>query len=161
MHPAKIFFGVLSLVGGLAILSWLMTLSLAPQEEMPAEVDIARPRAPSEARTIKNPLPASEESIARGKAIYHEKGACVVCHGEQGRGDGPAGAMTQPSPRDFTLPTFHSMRTDGELFWVLNHGIPGTGMISFVPRFISEGEAWSVIRYLRTFNTPTHESVVP
>jgi len=150
MHPARIFIGVLGLIGLVALLSHLATLALAPEEEMPREIDLTRPRAPAESRAIRNPVAASEASVAAGRAIYHEKGTCGVCHGETGRGDGPAGEMTRPRPRDFTDPMFHALRSDGELFWTLKHGIPGTGMISFVPRILSEQEAWTVIRYIRT-----------
>jgi len=150
MHPARIFIGVLGLIGIVALASHLSTLALAPEEGVPREIDLARPRAPAASRAIQNPVAASDDSVAAGRAIYHGKGACSACHGETGRGDGPAGEMTRPRPRDFTDPMFHALRNDGELFWTLKHGIPGTGMISFVPRILSESEAWTVIRYIRT-----------
>ncbi len=153
MHPARIFLTVMLLIGGFAFFSWLMTQALAPEETMPRTVDLARPRAPAEARRIKNPVPMSDAAIAMGRAIYHGKGTCVVCHGQMGRGDGPAGAMTRPAPRDFTDTSFQAMRADGELFWTLQNGIPGTGMIAFVPRMISEEEAWQVIHYIRSFRS--------
>jgi len=150
MHPARIFIGVLGLIGIVALFSHLATLSLFPAEEAPREIDLARPRAPTESRAIQNPVAVSEDAVAAGRAIYHGKGTCSACHGETGRGDGPAGEMTRPRPRDFTDPMFHALRSDGELFWTLKYGIPGTGMISFVPRILSEQEAWTVIRYIRT-----------
>ncbi len=150
MHPIRIFIGVIGLIGIVALLSHLSTLALAPEEEVPREIDLARPRAPAEARETRNPVAASDDSVALGRAIYYGKGTCNVCHGETGRGDGPAGEMTRPRPRDFTDPMFHALRNDGELFWTLKYGIPGTGMISFVPRILSEQEAWTVIRYIRT-----------
>jgi len=150
MHPARIFIGVLGLIGTVALLSHLATLSLAPEEELPREIDLTRPRAPAESRAIQNPVAASGDSVVAGRTLYHGKGTCSACHGETGRGDGPAGVLTRPRPRDFTDPMFHALRSDGELFWTLKYGIPGTGMISFVPRILSEQEAWTVIRYIRT-----------
>jgi len=150
MHPARIFIGVLGLIGIVALISHLATLSLAPEEDLPREIDLARPRAPVESRVMQNPVAASEDVIAAGRILYAGKGTCSACHGEMGRGDGPAGAMTRPRPRDLTDPMFHALRSDGELFWTLKYGIPGTGMISFVPRILSEQEAWTVIRYIRT-----------
>ncbi|MGH8166368.1 MAG: c-type cytochrome, partial [Woeseiaceae bacterium] len=41
------------------------------------------------AAAIENPVPATEESIARGKGFYEIN--CLVCHGSDGRGDGPVG----------------------------------------------------------------------
>jgi len=161
MHPARIFIGVLGLIGIVALASHLATRALAPEEAVPREIDLARPRAPAESRATQNPVAASEDSVAAGRAIYHGKGTCGVCHGETGRGDGPAGEMTRPRPRDFTDPMFHALRSDGELFWTLKHGIPGTGMISFVPRILSEREAWTVIRYLRTLKVDDPGSRLP
>jgi mono/diheme cytochrome c family protein len=39
-----------------------------------------------------------------GKAIYEEK--CVICHGVNGKGDGPAASALSPPPKDFTSPAF-------------------------------------------------------
>lgn len=141
--------GVILLIGGMAALSHLVTQTVVPDEFRPLSVDLVQ--VPPEARLLQNPLNASEEVIRRGAAIYHSKGTCAECHGVTGRGDGEAGTLAASRPRNFVDRAFHAMRTDGELFWVLKEGIAGSGMLSFVPRLISEEEAWSVIHYLRTF----------
>src|ERR1044072_7722032 len=43
---------------------------------------------PADADKTKNPVPTSEESVAKGKELYLErtKGNCVFCHGETGSG---------------------------------------------------------------------------
>jgi len=46
---------------------------------------------------------------------------------------------------------FHAVRTDGELFWAMKHGVPESGMVSYIPHQISEEEGWQVVAYLRTF----------
>jgi mono/diheme cytochrome c family protein len=120
-----------------------------------AEKDITIPRVPPDqiqaAKAMRNPLPPTPENIVKGKAIYVGKGICFTCHGISGKGDGDAGKVMNPSPRDFTNPEFHELRTDGELFWVIKHGIAGTGMISFNPSMITDEETWQVILYMRTF----------
>ena len=88
-------------------------------------------------------------SAERGKSLY-QKNMCFTCHGTSGRGDGPAGLELNPRPRNFTTPRFHELRTDGELFWVIRNGSPGTRMFSYSPSVITEDEAWKVIHYLRT-----------
>ena len=40
------------------------------------------------------------EAILRGKALYQRHG-CAVCHGREGRGDGPIARNFNPRPRDF------------------------------------------------------------
>lgn len=43
---------------------------------------------------------------AAGKAIYTGKGTCWTCHGQAGKGDGPAGKALNPAPRDFSVGSF-------------------------------------------------------
>ena len=84
------------------------------------EKDPTIPRVPGDqrgaAKAMKNPIPKTPENIAKGKAIYEGKGTCFNCHGLSGKGDGPAGVILNPSPRNFTNPKFHKNRTDGEMF---------------------------------------------
>ena len=103
-----------------------------------------------EARALKSPLPNSQEIVAKGKAIYDGKGGCFNCHGTEGGGNGPAAAKMNPAPRNFRHHGFWRHRTEGELFWVIKHGSPGTAMIGFGP-VLSDEEIWSLIQYERTF----------
>ena len=132
-----------------------LLLLLGPEEPVSGggEKDITIPRAPAEAKLVTNPFPASADIINEGERIYQTKGTCFTCHGTSGRGDGPAGAELNPKPRNFTNPQFHALRTDGELFWVIRNGSPGTRMFSYSPSVVTEEEAWKVIRYLRTIPT--------
>lgn len=94
---------------------------------------------------------APDEIVAEGKKIFEGKGTCVNCHGKKGDGAGPAGKVLTPGPRDFTNCKFHKKRKDGELFWIIKNGSPGTGMVSMVPATITEEEAWKVLAYERSF----------
>src|SRR2546427_4084727 len=88
-------------------------------------------------RRVTNPLPATGEFIAKGKALYFGKGFCAMCHGRDGRGQGrdqDPGFANGILPRDFTDQTWQRVRTDGELLWILKNGSPGTAMPQFVPR---------------------------
>lgn len=113
-----------------------------------------RPRVPedklAEARALTNPLPDSTEVIQTGKTLYEGKGGCVKCHGASGRGDGEASATLSPPPRNFRHHGFWRHRSEGEIFWVIKNGIPGTAMIAFGSQ-LSDEEIWSIIRYERTF----------
>ena len=121
-----------------------------------AEKDIQIPRVPSdqieEVQALLNPFAPTPENIARGKEIYLGKGTCFTCHGNQGKGDGPAGPALEPAPRNFTNPKFHNIRTEGEMFWVIQNGSPGTGMISYSPAIITEEEAWLTILFERSLS---------
>ena len=88
--------------------------------------------------------------MEQGRALYEGKGGCFNCHGKGGMGDGPAAAALNPSPRNFHHRGFWRHRTEGEIFWVIKHGSPGTAMIGFGSQ-LSDEEIWTVIRYLGTF----------
>lgn len=110
-----------------------------------AERDPLAPRVPPDqmaaAKAWKNPYQATPANIAKGKELYQGKGTCFTCHGNEGKGDGPAGAALDPSPRNFHNPKFDQVKTPGEIMWVIKNGIPGTGMIAYAPGSITEDEA--------------------
>ncbi|HLZ33380.1 MAG TPA: c-type cytochrome [Nitrospira sp.] len=119
-----------------------------------AERHMMQPRVPAdklaEARALTSPLPDSPEMVEKGKALYQGKGTCFNCHGNEGMGDGPAAAALDPSPRNFHHHGFWRHRTEGEIFWVIKHGSPGTSMIGFGD-LLSDEEIWAVIQYVRNF----------
>lgn len=126
-----------------------------------ADKAVMRPRVPRDqieaARAVTNPLPASEEMIAKGKALYEGKAFCKVCHGPDGKGLGEdiaPGSLKGPLPRNFTDKKWQAARTDGELFWILQNGSKGTAMAPFIPLILTEEEAWQVLRYVRSFAHP-------
>ena len=138
------------------LLALMMTFStaLGMGVSFAEESDITASRVPADqleaAKALKNPFQPTPENIAKGKEIFLGKGTCFTCHGNEGKGDGPAGAALNPSPRDFTNPEFHKIRNEGEMLWVVKNGSPGTGMISYSPAIISEDEAWLAILYERS-----------
>ncbi len=119
------------------------------------EADVLRPRVPVDqieaARTWANPFPPSDELVEKGKALFRGKAFCVTCHGRDGKGFGDIPGLRGTLPRDFTDKLWQAARTDGELFWILKHGSPGTDMASFVPLILTEEEAWHVLLYVRSF----------
>lgn len=99
--------------------------------------------APARAAKKKNPVAATEASLARGREIWIKE--CASCHGDQGRGDGSAVKDLEVKPDDLNDP--HSVaHTDGDLFWKLTEG--RKPMPSFAENY-SEEDRWNVINYLR------------
>lgn len=132
----------------------LSGMILATTQVYAAEADPTISRVPADqieaAKAMKNPVPATPESIAKGKAVFEGKGTCFTCHGMSGKGDGDAGAALDPSPRNFTNTQWQDLRSDGELFWVIKNGSEGTGMISYNPAMVTDEETWQVINYVRS-----------
>lgn len=93
-----------------------------------------------------NPVPLTEESIARGRAIYET--ACASCHGVEGRGDGPLAATLDPPP--FDLNVHVPLHADGDLFGFIKNGIPGTAMPA-QRDILGDEQMWDLVNFLRTF----------
>ena len=126
-----------------------------------ADPDVLRPRVPAEqieaARSVTSPYPFSSEMIDKGKKLFEGKAFCRACHGADGKGLGKdiePGSLKGPLPRNFTDKAWQAARTDGELFWILKNGSPGTDMASFIPLVLTEEEAWQVLSYVRSFGQP-------
>ena len=89
------------------------------------------------------PVGYTTKAVAAGAALYASN--CRSCHGDDGRGDGPAASSTSARPGD--LAERIRQRKGGDLFWSIAHGVPGTPMPEFGSR-ISETGIWSLIQFL-------------
>jgi mono/diheme cytochrome c family protein len=92
-----------------------------------------------------NPVPIGDRdyAIARGRRIYDTY--CLVCHGPQGKGDGPVAGRMGYVP-DLTM-DMTVQRTDGYIYALLRHGrgvMPRYGDKIRDPR-----ERWNVVTYVR------------
>jgi mono/diheme cytochrome c family protein len=121
-----------------------------------ADAQVLQPRVPSDqidaARSVENPLQPTSELLEKGKALFEGKAFCKACHGADGKGLPKDLELKGLLPRNFTDKKWQAMRTDGELFWILKNGSPGTDMAPFVPLVLTEEEAWQVLLYIRSFN---------
>ena len=94
---------------------------------------------------LQNPFPPTPESLESGSATYAQ--VCESCHGETGRGEGPAGVALDPPPADLVVHV--PLHPEADLFRFIQDGIPGTGMAPLGDR-LSEEEIWHVVNYIRT-----------
>ena len=114
---------------GTAVAAWQVSY-----QAVPATLD-------SVAALATNPTPPSETSLANGRLYYQLN--CAVCHGNEGRGDGPAvkyGMVPMPIVSDIT-----KARSDGYLFAMMRNG--RGGMPSY--NRIEEHDRWDVVNYVR------------
>ena len=94
---------------------------------------------------IRSTVPYNALSIANGLRLYSEH--CALCHGTEGRGDGPAAPGLRPRPSDLTA-KHTADHTAGDIFWWLTHGKANTAMPGFRDR-LSEEERWDLINVVR------------
>jgi len=109
------------------------------------------PKAPSEYYNRVNPLKPTVENILEGKGLFEEKAkplACKHCHGTNGDGKGIMASELTPAPRDFTCARTIDGVADGQLFWIIKNGSPGTGMHSFENE-LDDTQIWQLILYIR------------
>lgn len=155
-------------MGAYLLVAVVSMLGLPGLSAFGADEAILKPRVPvdqlQQVRTWKNPLPATDETIDKGKKLFEGKAFCTTCHGRDGKGLGAdiePGTLKGPLPRNFTDKDWQTARTDGELLWILKNGSKGTAMAPFIPLILTEEEAWQVLLYVRSFGqnktTPASE----
>jgi mono/diheme cytochrome c family protein len=108
-------------------------------------------KAPEDVLAKTSPLPSSASTIRAGKELFlktAQPAACAMCHGEQGDGKGLMGAALVPPPRNFTCGTMMREIPDGQLFWIIKNGSPGTGMMAFGG--LPDEQVWQLIHYIRS-----------
>ena len=107
--------------------------------------------APNGFLKLKNPLTANSKNIVAGESFFHtdaQPTACKICHGSVGNGMGMMAPGLNPPPRNFTCKETMKNISDGQMFWVIKNGSPGTGMVAF--KSLKDEHIWQIILYLRT-----------
>ena len=83
----------------------------------------------------------------QGQALYLQN--CASCHGDLGKGDGPAGAALDPKPRDLTKPAEYKFgHLELAISRTAKYGIDGSGMTPWEGRMTDE-EIWKVVIFVR------------
>jgi high-affinity iron transporter len=90
-----------------------------------------------------DPLPAGPPALARGRDVYAAR--CTRCHGDLGRGDGPAALGLNPPPGDLTAPALRGS-SPLEFYRKINVGVAGTAMPSFSAQ-LSVEDRWAAALY--------------
>jgi mono/diheme cytochrome c family protein len=106
---------------------------------------------PEQASAVTNPLSGNTAVIKDAQVLY--KTYCTPCHGNKGKGDGPAAASLNPKPADHTSALVQS-ETDGSLFWRISEGHPP--MPPYKATF-SEAQRWELVNYIRTLAKPSNK----
>jgi len=102
---------------------------------------------PSSARVLPNPIPLSADVIAEGMAHYADH--CATCHANDGSGKTEMGQGLYPRAPDMRLPPTQDL-SDGELFYVIEHGIRFTGMPGWgTGTPTGELASWQLVHFMR------------
>jgi S-disulfanyl-L-cysteine oxidoreductase SoxD len=124
------------------LVSWLALIGLATGCSLQQE----------DPKALKNPIPATPESLASGKRLYDR--FCAECHGSTGHGDGKTSkklaAAGEPKAPDLTDDKWDHGSTDGEIFVNIRDGLGSTMKgLNGKPGIGSE-EIWYLVNYVRS-----------
>ena len=119
----------------------------------PAQDPTAGWKLPPDAAALPNPIPATPESIARGRELF-AAAKCVFCHGVDGKGNSENLAKLRRRPADLTDAERVGRNTDGELFWKISLGIPQ--IMPAGKTRLTEEERWHVVNFVRSLAKSGH-----
>jgi len=132
----------------LGILLLLLALPLLRAATVPEPPPQSKSwKAPAWADTLKNPFAGDPAAIRKGARIYKQQ--CAVCHGNKGKGDGPAGIALTPRPANLTSKAVQE-QSDGALFWKIT---TGRGAMPSFKSILTEEQRWQVVTFLRSLSS--------
>jgi mono/diheme cytochrome c family protein len=154
----KFVWHLAALVGvlAIAIMGWLWTQGIGTRTP-PGSIETSVSRLarqtmiPSEARLRANPHPTSADTVRAG--MEHWADHCASCHANNGSGDTEIGRGLYPPAPDMRQSATQNM-TDGELFYIIEHGVKLTGMPAWGTG-TPEGElqSWHLVQFIRRLPT--------
>jgi len=136
MATVTVFFVyVVAVYPGIDLLEDLKDPSAAPAQNAVDKVDISK---------ISEPWKPNADMVVHGKGVYAAN--CAMCHGAEGRGDGPAGAALNPKSRNLVTGPWKLGGGYIGLYKVLTEGIPGGSMASYA--HLSSADRWALVQFI-------------
>lgn len=125
--------------------------SLQPYERrMPQMADNAVPTngrlqtlTEQQSQLARNPLPRNRTNLRNGEIYYRYY--CLMCHGQDGSGEGPVGNSYVPKPADLTSPEIAAM-TDGQLYRAMLYGV---GHDPVLEQTVLPEHRWPIVMHVR------------
>ena len=112
---------------------------------------------PASYRSLTNPYPPAPENVREG--LEHFADHCAVCHANNGSGDTNFGRGMYPKPPDMRQPLTQS-KTDGEIYYTIEHGIRLSGMPAFGEKNRTDNEStWKLVHFIRHLPKLTPEEL--
>lgn len=145
---------VLSMIASFAIMIYVAFFSggIDLKEVKERAASDAAPKAEAENKPIdvsgvKDPWMSSEQMIARGKQVYSQN--CAMCHGGEGKGDGPAGMALNPKPRNFVEGKWKKGGTRLGIYDVVANGLPPSSMQGY-KKMLVKNDRWALVHFIHS-----------
>lgn len=100
----------------------------------------------------------SAQNKDEGKKLYTTY--CSSCHGDNGKGDGPAAASLPVKPANHTDGNVMNKIPDKTLFDIISKGGPAGGKSNFMPAWggaLKENQIQDIVVYLRSIANPPYK----
>lgn len=117
-----------------------------------------RARLPRAVRSLPNPVRGNAESLAAGGRTFATQ--CARCHSLDGSGETGLGPRLHPPPRDLRSDRTQSL-TDGELFYIVRHGIRYRGMPAWGSEALADTDLWETVHFVRRLPTISRAELEP
>jgi len=101
---------------------------------------------PANAKAARNPLQASPEVLQDARRHFADH--CAVCHGNDGDANTMLGRGMYPKPPDLRQSQTQNL-SDGEIFWIIEHGVRFTGMPAFTSHGDDQQDTWKLVLFIR------------
>jgi mono/diheme cytochrome c family protein len=112
---------------------------------------------PDAERARTNPLPHDNENVVAG--LEHFADHCASCHGNDGGGGTEMGRNLWPKAPDMRAAATQQL-TDGELFYIIEHGVRFTGMPAWSTGTpAGETSSWQLVHFVRELPHLTPEQL--
>lgn len=95
------------------------------------------------------PLPQTAASRERGADLFRTH--CLMCHGNEGHGNGPLAGYYSPPPADFRGPVVQSL-PPSEIFRVITLG---RGLMPSLSQGLSVGDTWDLVALIKPGPVPS------
>jgi mono/diheme cytochrome c family protein len=119
----------------------------APEHSVPLTAGHS-PIDRDDAETVADPIAATLESVAHGKALFAER--CAACHGPDGHGGGPVSKFFPPAP-DLAYGTIRA-RSDGFIYGTITFG--GRAMPAQAEG-LRPRDRWDLVNFVRELQSKT------
>lgn len=103
---------------------------------------------PPEYANAKNPMEGNADAVTAGKDLYAQN--CASCHGNEAKGDGPAGAALDPKPAN--LQALAKKADIQYIRWVVSEGGAAAGLSSAMVAYkgiLTDEQIWQVSNFIK------------